>query len=509
MTCRTIHTGTLSKHTLSTFLKMKHRRNPSSTAIISPATEEGDSSDVMFQVEETGLHASFSSSSPCPPPPQTSLSLSSGSSDTDCSSSPTPNTNKSKQSKKCQRISRSTLSLTSSLPSSIKATQSTVNILASQLQSSQSATSSNTTLKVLDALAKFQTCLFVLSNTVVRLHESLRQIIPGASLQSPLSSTMPGTSAAIRPLSRRNSSGEISLDNNNILKGIITASPEMGVNSREGMWTLGGRIKKNPHLISKFKISGRPETVVSVPPACREAQGGTNHSIDDHEHECHVSKKRRKLEARQRSSLARVATKLVKYIGLLLALFASVCMSLVTLVVKFMDGYSPVSKVIWRLQGVLLPSLFIVLYVKYYQKKPLILWGENTAMRNWKWKILVLLVARGLVGSSADIFQYYSLKYLPLADSTVISFSTPIFVCIVAHFVLGEKCGVVPIFTSLLTLCGVIVISKPPILTGEEEMNNTVLVRNKFKIWIVMVFNFSSLKMCAFFSWETFWQFCA
>lgn len=87
-----------------------------------------------------------------------------------------------------------------------------------------------------------------------------------------------------------------------------------------------------------------------------------------------------------------------------------------------------------------------------------------------------------MVGCSADIFQYYSLKYLPLADSTVISFSTPIFVCIVAHFVLKEKCGVVPIITAVITLCGVIVIAKPPILTGEEEMSNNVLVRSKFSI---------------------------
>lgn len=246
---------------------------------------------------------------------------------------------------------------------------------------------------------------------------------------------------------------------------------------------------------------------MSVPPACLETQASTDTSLDGHSHEhaCHVAKNKRKLEARQRSSLARVATKLVKYIGLLLALFASVCMSLVTLVVKFMDGYTPVSKVIWRLQGVLLPSLFIVLYVKYYQRKPLILWGENTAMKNWKWKILVLLVARGLVGSSADIFQYYSLKYLPLADSTVISFSTPIFVCIVAHFVLGEKCGVVPIFTALLTLCGVIVISKPPILTGEEEMNNTVLVRNLIN-HLILIF-FKLFEKCVFLVGKHFGNF--
>ncbi len=76
---------------------------------------------------------------------------------------------------------------------------------------------------------------------MVRLHESLKLIIPGASLQSSLP-TMQGTSAAIRPLSRRNSSAEISLDNNNVFKGIMMSLPEMGVNCKEGRCTKRGRI---------------------------------------------------------------------------------------------------------------------------------------------------------------------------------------------------------------------------------------------------------------------------
>ncbi|CAL8107555.1 unnamed protein product [Orchesella dallaii] len=171
-----------------------------------------------------------------------------------------------------------------------------------------------------------------------------------------------------------------------------------------------------------------------------------------------------------------------KFIGIALAIFASLCISVVTLIVKFMENYHPVSKVIWRLQGVLLPPLAIVAYSQFKGKTSLLASWKKDESSCGKWIIVALLVARGVTGCSADIFQYYSLQHLPLADSTVISFSTPIFVCIVAHFVLGERCRVVPIFTAILTLCGVIIISKPPLLTGEEEMSASLLMGNMFAL---------------------------
>lgn len=45
-----------------------------------------------------------------------------------------------------------------------------------------------------------------------------------------------------------------------------------------------------------------------------------------------------------------------------------------------------------------------------------------------------------------------------------------------AHKVLGEKCGLVPIVSAIFTLLGVIVISRPPHLTGEEEFDLNSLV---------------------------------
>jgi drug/metabolite transporter (DMT)-like permease len=74
--------------------------------------------------------------------------------------------------------------------------------------------------------------------------------------------------------------------------------------------------------------------------------------------------------------------------------------------------------------------------------------------------------------------QFYSLKYINLADSMVISFSTPVFVTLVAHLFLGEKCGIIPLISGIIVLGGVGVITRPPMLTGQEEFDMNNLVQN-------------------------------
>lgn len=75
---------------------------------------------------------------------------------------------------------------------------------------------------------------------------------------------------------------------------------------------------------------------------------------------------------------------------------------------------------------------------------------------------------RGLFAGAAVVAQVYSLQYLSIGDSTVICFSTPVFITFLAHFILGEPLGIVPVATSVFTLGGVIVIMRPPVLTGGE-----------------------------------------
>lgn len=58
----------------------------------------------------------------------------------------------------------------------------------------------------------------------------------------------------------------------------------------------------------------------------------------------------------------------------------------------------------------------------------------------------------------------------------VITSSTSVFVTLLAHCFIGEKCAIVPILTAILTMAGVIVISRPPMLTGEEQFDTNILV---------------------------------
>lgn len=44
-------------------------------------------------------------------------------------------------------------------------------------------------------------------------------------------------------------------------------------------------------------------------------------------------------------------------------------------------------------------------------------------------------------------------------------------VTLIAHFTLGEKCGVVPVIAGIFGVVGVLVIARPPMLTGAEAFD--------------------------------------
>ena len=84
---------------------------------------------------------------------------------------------------------------------------------------------------------------------------------------------------------------------------------------------------------------------------------------------------------------------------------------------------------------------------------------------------------RAFFGCGAVILHYTALQYMDVADSTVIVFSTPVFVTFIAHFLLGEDIGIINVFSAVLTLIGVTVIVRPPFLTGAEHFDDKLLVR--------------------------------
>lgn len=61
---------------------------------------------------------------------------------------------------------------------------------------------------------------------------------------------------------------------------------------------------------------------------------------------------------------------------------------------------------------------------------------------------------------------------MDLGDSTVIIFSTPIFVAIFSRIFLGERCGVFNFITIGITVVGIIFVAKPPSLFDDDNVDD-------------------------------------
>lgn len=79
-----------------------------------------------------------------------------------------------------------------------------------------------------------------------------------------------------------------------------------------------------------------------------------------------------------------------------------------------------------------------------------------------------ILLLRGFVGTTGLMLSFYAFRHMPLADASVIIFSTPVFVAIFARLFLKEACGLFNVFTIFLTLVGVVLITRPSFLFGED-----------------------------------------
>lgn len=100
-----------------------------------------------------------------------------------------------------------------------------------------------------------------------------------------------------------------------------------------------------------------------------------------------------------------------------------------------------------RFVGVLLPAIPIALY----KQEEVFPYGK---------RILLLMLC--FVGSTAALLSVYAFRYTPLADASVILFTTPVFVAIFARLFLREPFGPFNVITVLLTLVGVVLIARPP-----------------------------------------------
>lgn len=86
------------------------------------------------------------------------------------------------------------------------------------------------------------------------------------------------------------------------------------------------------------------------------------------------------------------------------------------------------------------------------------------------------------------MLSFYAFRHMPLADASVIIFSAPVFVAIFARLFLKEPCGLFNVATVILTLIGVILITRPSSIFGnsvpsliDEQVNEAD--RNDYAVW--------------------------
>jgi drug/metabolite transporter (DMT)-like permease len=128
-----------------------------------------------------------------------------------------------------------------------------------------------------------------------------------------------------------------------------------------------------------------------------------------------------------------------------------------------------------KLAGQRLPSIEIVLVravitlgLSYalVRRAKLPLWGNRRS----------LLVFRGLLGAAALTCFYFSIVHLPLAEATVIQYTNPVFVAIMAGVMLGERLGRRELLGLAGSMVGVLLIARPSFLFGSGSSLDPVHV---------------------------------
>jgi drug/metabolite transporter (DMT)-like permease len=87
-----------------------------------------------------------------------------------------------------------------------------------------------------------------------------------------------------------------------------------------------------------------------------------------------------------------------------------------------------------------------------------------------------LLLLRGLFGYGALSCFFWAVMRLPLADTTVIHFTNPVFTAFLAALFLGEILGGREILLALTALGGVVLVARPGFLFGEVSALDPVAV---------------------------------
>jgi len=131
--------------------------------------------------------------------------------------------------------------------------------------------------------------------------------------------------------------------------------------------------------------------------------------------------------------------------------FASFFFSLMTVCVKNINQRIPIYELVFFRS---LLSLMITLSI--IKMKNINPWGNNK----------LLLILRGLLGTSALVCIFYAIRNMPLSISTIIQYTYPIFISLFACIFINEKITMNIVFALIVGWFGILLILNPTQLTN-------------------------------------------
>ncbi|OQV14418.1 putative Solute carrier family 35 member G1 [Hypsibius exemplaris] len=150
-------------------------------------------------------------------------------------------------------------------------------------------------------------------------------------------------------------------------------------------------------------------------------------------------------------------------LGVLLGLTSGFTNSLVALLVKLIETIGTFEIAVFRYVVMLVP---LIVTLGWKRNNPFRL--ELVKKSGWA------LVLRAVVGAASTYCKYFALRKLPLADASVILFSSPVFVSVMARIFLKEPFRWVHGGAIAVSLGGCILVSRPTFIFGSAAYNPTV-----------------------------------
>jgi drug/metabolite transporter (DMT)-like permease len=118
-----------------------------------------------------------------------------------------------------------------------------------------------------------------------------------------------------------------------------------------------------------------------------------------------------------------------------------------------------------------------------------LLWGKGWRFTDLRTSVFPLHLVRNVIHFGAQYSWLYALTLMPLAELFAIEFTAPLWVAVVAPFVLGERLTAARLLAASLGFIGALVVAQPGILGGSFQMSFSVGA--KFALMAALGFAFS------------------